>query len=517
MEPIDLGDVRVGMAIATNIFDEFFIELHRNDVGLQMFPFDLGLLSIQLIVSEIRYLQLSDMETSLLRIVGSIGVGEETEVLLDIRLPMVLRSNDEDPPVLGFAYEGVHDLQVSGALETVFEAQRDQIIEAIGEMFNDTEGGIGRRIAEVELDLVDRMVEGLEELLFPDADSRPNRNTWASHLRQLPAQDNLHMDAVGIFVSAPGNSAEPGLEFSFLEAQTGFGLIFHRELLQDVMDQGAANRVGETTCGATLRSLNISVESDRLEIEGSVTKSLVDIPFGGPAHPFLYRGTTQMSIDASGVDADEPPGLSGFLKFLSVFTSVILPVIGGAILGLLGIIGGVVADVWAVPALWGAAEDLENADEIIQGGLAGSLGSALSALASGLTISEEVDMVSLESTPNTLRINEGHFILDALVFVAPKTEVIVNGWFHRSYGRFVFYELEGGQKFKSSELARLVHLEKITTPGFHDVKHANGRRFMRANRDDENANNLVQMFRENRPDEPVPEPEKENGEEEDDC
>jgi len=462
MPTLNLQEAQVGVSLAIQIFDEFFIELHKNDDNLQSVTFQVPVIDeLELVIDQIRYVYEASISSTL--------------------------------------------LQVSDNLENIFEAQIDVIIASIDELFNDTSAGsIGGRIDGVEIDMITTVIEGLEVILFPDEDTRPDRVEWESELKYLPAENNESMDSIAIFIAMPGNSPNTDAAVSFLNSKTGFGIIFNKNFLQDVFDQGAEDSIGTERCGARLDSLSLTLQDDRIQIEGSVSKSLVDIPFDGPGFPFLYRGTTEMSIDTSQVDAEEPSGLEGFLRFLGILTAIFLPFIGGAIFGLLGIIGGVVADIWLVPSIWGAAEDLENADSSIQSGLAGALGAQLSALSSGLNIQEDVEMVTLESTPNQLRFIDGHYLFDALIFVSPIEETITNGWFSSKYSRFVFYQLEGGQKFKTSELARLVRLEKITTPGFHDVQHSNGRLYMRADRDDAETNNLQEQFRENPPDEPFP-------------
>ncbi len=506
--PLDLQDAQVGVTLAINIFDEFFIELHKNDPELQNIPV-LGDIGLQ--IDEMRFLLNDDNTDTMLSIVGVLGV---IDITININLSLTLKPIEDSPPVLGLVYNGVHSIVGEN-----LDALEDVIIGIVDDRFNDdAPGSLGNRINAVEIDVITQAVEGLEVIIFPEEDDRPSRDTWASQLQILPAENEETMDAIAIFVASPGTSVNTGIEFSFLNAQTGLGIVFNRAFLQDVFDQGAQDRIGSSQCGATIEALTLTLEDDRIEIDGRVQKSLVEIPFDGPAFPFLYRGTTEMSLDASQVDADEPGGLAGFLKFLGILTAIILPLIGGVIFGLVGIIGGIVADVWAVPALWGAAEDLDNADESIQSGLGGALGTQLSELASGLRIEEDIEMVTLESTPNELTLIEGHFLFDALIFVSPIEQTITNGWFTKKFSRFVLHELEGGQKFKTSELARLVKIGKITTPGFHAVTHQNGRCFMRANPDDEDANNLFDTFRDNAPDEPFPvHIEGDEDEDSDDC
>ncbi len=504
---LDLQNAQVGVTLAITIFDEFFLELHKNDPGLQNIPV-FGDIALQ--IDELRFLLNNDHTDTILRIVGVFGV---TEITINIRLSLILKPVESNPPVLGLVYNGVDSIEADN-----LAALEDSITNVIDERFTDeSEGSIRNRIDAVEIDVISKAIEGLEVIIFPEEANRPSRDFWNSQLQILPADGDITMDAIAIFIAAPGIGAETNLESSFLHAKTGLGIIFNRTFLQDVFDRGAEERIGSSQCGATIESLSLTIEDDHIQINGQVQKSIVEIPFDGPAFPFLYRGTTEMSLDASQVDADEPGGLAGFLKFLSILTAIILPLIGGVIFGLLGIIGGIVADVWVVPGLWGAAEDLDHADESIQGGLGGALGAQLSELAQGLTIEEDIEMVSLESTPNELTVIDGHFLFDALIFVSPIEQTITNGWFTKRHSRFVLHELEGGQKFKTSELSRLVKIGKITTPGFHPVTHQNGRCFMRANPDDEAANNLFDTFRDNLPDEPFPIHVEEGEEDSDDC
>lgn len=498
-----LQDAQIGLALDVDVFSQFFAEAHRTDESLQQVSVSVAEgLDLTLNVDSIAFFLDHDTTETLLQLELSTVDASQT-IVIQVILRPVLRPVGDAAPVVALEYGGVHHIDMGdGPLTDVIDA--DSLEERVDALFEDTEaeGSVGERIAGVRLDLLSGLIEGLEAIHFPDEGSRPDRSDWEPGLALLPADGPDTADAMMIAVALPDESAETSMTHSLLRVRTGFGLMFSRILLQELFDRGAEEEVGEERCGSTMQSLTLTLEDDHIQIEGMVEKSTIDVPFSGPVFPFLYRGATQMSVDASEVDAEEPDGLSDFLKFLAVLVGVILPTIGAVLLGPLGLIGGVIADVWAVRGIWGAAEQLDRADELVQGGLGGALGAALSQLASDLRYQGEVETITIDSTPNELRMLDGDFFFDALVFVSPIEETIVNGWFSRTHGRFVFHQLEGGQKFRTWELARLVRAGKIATPGFHAVAHPNGRLYMRADPDNEEANNLQEMFRTNPPDEP---------------
>ena len=131
--------------------------------------------------------------------------------------------------------------------------------------------------------------------------------------------------------------------------------------------------------------------------------------------------------------------------------------------------------------------------------LAAALAAALQRLADGLRLETELGEVRGLATPDRLQIREGAFLFLAQVFVSPVEDDVFHGLWSPELRRFELFRLVSGRKFKASELARLVGAGKVVLPHHHDV---NGR-YIRANPDRTRDNNLLRLFGDLRPDEPI--------------
>lgn len=476
---IAMGEAKVGVLLAVSIFDQFFKELFRVEEGLSNFTVTSSGIDVDIALNPPTFLlvpgeQGQDPRTQL-HLTGT----AETEILgatqtfdLDIKifLDFVLVETEGQPPALGLAYGGVAE-----ELDPPISA------EDIDGLFKPG-STVGDRLSAIRIDVVSPIIEGLEPIFFPEDGEEPvpEPGAWEPKLRLMPAATEGEMDAFGIFVARPGENADPGEVPSWMPLRTGFCLVYSRDLLDFVLQAGADEKIGTKICGATVNKLDLHMDDLNIVVDGEVEQLATKIPFDGPIHPHLIRGSTSMFMDTSGVHADPPPGLAGFLRFLGVLTSFIP-----------------IANIWTTPKVWELAEKLDNAPSLIQGGLASALGPELQKLAEGLTVETELETITLESTPDTLMVRSGCFLFAAQVFVSQIVEEIFLGYYSNKVRRFVLFRMNSGRKFRASELARLVGHGKIVTPGFHDVDG----RYMRANPDDENANNLLHQFKETMPDE----------------
>lgn len=479
---VDLAQAQVGILLAVQIFDEFFKELVATEILPSVIAADrdtpLGLLNVTLRLNppdfDLATPVNADPRTELhltglieLRPAGQIEGAPITTFPLNVqaRLRFVLNPQSDAAPRLGLRYNGVAT-PPSAPLSAA----------DVDEFFATPQ--IANALASVNIDLLTPAFDGLEPIFFPEPAAPPDRSDWSTALRLLPAVSNAHMAAVGIFVALPGEDAQPALVDSPLPARTGFALIYNRIFLNVAFQQGAQAQIGQQIDGATIVALSLSMDDDAILVNGQAEKGVATINFSGPILSQLVPGTIVMFQDTAGVsvDVDLPwwADVLLFFRFIPVFWPVLIPL----------------AAISENLDVWKAASDVANAPNQVRSGLSIALGQQLVSLAEGLAVETEVQAVNLEATPDSSRIENGHLLLFAQTFVSTLTETIVNAFYSKTQRRFVQYVLQSGRLFRASELARLVHIGKIVTPGFHHV----GGRYMRANPDNSQGNNLEELF-----------------------
>lgn len=113
MPTLNLQEAQVGVSLAIQIFDEFFIELHKNDDNLQSVTFQVPVIDeLELVIDQIRYVYEASISSTLLQITGSVNLlNADHEVIIEIDLPLQLKPVDNAPPVLGLSYNEVHDIR----------------------------------------------------------------------------------------------------------------------------------------------------------------------------------------------------------------------------------------------------------------------------------------------------------------------------------------------------------------------------------------------------------------------
>ncbi len=480
---VDLDQAHIGITFAVTIFDEFFTELMAigtipNEVIIDR-DTPLGPATITVRVDSSAFVLATPANLAPrteLRLTGVIEVrpqgqteGDPLAVLplqSSALLAFVLKPVTGAVPVLGLRYEGVAEPPTAPVTAEDLDA-----------LF--ATPAIANTLADLEIDVVGEAVGALEPILFPS--TPPARDAWAIGLRLLPAATASEMDAIGVFVASPNQSAQPVMDASPLPARTGVGLIYGRNFLDVAFALGAAAQIGTAIEGAEIKELSMQMLDEAIFVSGRAEKDVATITFEGPVVSQLIPGTIALFQDTSGVDVDvDVPWWADvllFFRFIPVFWPILIPI-------------AVIKEEWDV---WAAANEIQGAPVEVRSGLAGSLANQLAALAAGLSVEAEVGAVELDATPDSSRIENGHMLFFAQTFVSTLTETITDALYSGRLERFVQYVLESGRLFRAPELARLVHAGKIVTPGFHDVDG----RFMRANPDNQFGNNLEAMFGKN--------------------
>jgi hypothetical protein len=439
----------------------------------------------------------TDDHHSRLRLSGSLDVRSANQpdadpdfsfddIAIEILLSLALKEETNVSPKIGLVYEGVPDSEKivvvdgdpDGLSSILLNSQLS--IDDIDALFAMPE--IASTLDEVSIDVVSPITEALSPIYFPQEveDNEPPPppppapEDWSVSLHLMMAMIEGYMNAIGVFVALPGDDSNPGEPHSVLPSLTGLGFVYSRDFLDFVLTKGAKDKEGSKMDGAKIKRLSMSMLDDGIQVDGKAEKEGAEIKFSGPVIPRLARGTTYIAMDSSKVkvDVDLP-----WYADLLIFMTPILFFIPGI-------------NFLAVSKTVEILHDVDEAPAVVREGLGTALGAQLAKLTEGLTIKTSVGEVTLDGTPDHSLVVNGHFLLFAQIFVSPITDTIVHGIYHRYSRRFTFFRLESGRQFRATELARLVNIGKIITPGFHDVEG----RYMRANPDNETGNNLLEMF-----------------------
>src|SRR5262249_15390876 len=137
--------------------------------------------------------------------------------------------------------------------------------------------------------------------------------------------------------------------------------------------------------------------------------------------------------------------------------------------------------------------ELDNAPNVTRDNLASNLGAQLSVLATALDADTDVGQLRIDATPDSLIVVSGNMVFSAQILVVPLQGKMKKAEYSKKLHRFAIFELEDGRRFRAQELARLMKLGKVVIPGFHEV----GGKYIRADHDNQEANNLLAQFKSN--------------------
>jgi hypothetical protein len=347
-------------------------------------------------------------------------------------------------------------------------------------------------VTNTRIDLASALILGLS--LSRGDGSSPGQ--WSVVLTLMPGGSDTD-DAFAVTVGPPLTTAIPTVTESFVATQTGLGLAYNRLFLKLMLDQGAADRIGDTVNDAKITRLSLKMTDSAIQVDGHAVREVtalpdVDVDFDGPMHPFLVRGTTVMSFDMKDVVVDVDDSDEVFYAVTKWFVTIV----AGAFIvsGFASLtIAGIVLWVSAVQLFWGADVDIGNAPGLVRDSLAASLANEMSLLAFSLDADTTVGAVTIDSTPDHLVVSQGNMVFFGQILVKPLMMRMASAEYSKKLKRFVIFELEDGRRFRAQELARLMASGKVTVPGFHQVDG----NYLRANPDDAEANNLLKKWKAN--------------------
>jgi hypothetical protein len=356
-----------------------------------------------------------------------------------------------DAPVVVFRYGGV-DVSPAPPLTDAM----------IDEMF--TSGPVANIFGNLSIPLFDSLIEGVGDVLFPEnVDPPPASGLWSAALALMPAAANQDAtaDALGLFIDLPDGDATPGDTLSFLPSLTEFGIAYSHGFLDVEFEE--QDMTGQTINGALVTEFSLVMGDTEILIDGKALKDLAEIHFSGPITIQLIRGTTQFLADTSAIDVDvELPWWADLFLFMAG------P--GGFLsLGLIPIFGGMIFEAVKGKSVSDAQAEIDAAPAIVRGSIAGSFARGVASLAQALSNLGPLGALQPASTPESSLVEDGNIAVFAQVFVNPITENITDGTFSRRANRLLELQLESGRWFTTSELARIVDLDLIITPGYRAV------------------------------------------------
>ena len=356
-------------------------------------------------------------------------------------------------------------------------------------------------LAGTSIPIAESLVLGLNESRFPVEAIRPDPEDWAVELTITPAAADS-VDAFAVSVGPPGTTARLVVTESFVAPRTGLAVAFGRDFLNLMLDRAEATTVGTTVDQAKVTALEMSMADTGILMDGHVVRPVdtpiidiapdVDIDFDGIAVPRLVRGTTGMTMDTSGIDVDVDDSdeiFYGALRWVLTIGASALLFTGVGSLTLIGIA------LWLtlVQKAWNEAANLDGAPGVLREALAAEIGAKLSVLAESLDDSTPAGELTVDGTPDSAIVVDGNIVLFAQVIIVSMRRRFRSAEFSKKLRRFAIFELEDRRRFRAQELARLMKAGKITVPGFHHVAG----RYVRSDRDDSAANNLLQSYKTN--------------------
>ena len=487
---VNLNPAAAGAATAISVIDEYFQELHRIERIPHAIHQAQGVAELTFLVDpphfEMAKPSGADPYTRML-LTGSVEkrFGGTTDVFpLDVKV--LLKFVPLSGAIVGMQFDGV-DGTPSTPL-TVTDVGDLMLGPAFGPLIS------GFRYPSAKA-LIDGL-KGLESLDPSLVGTIPDADDWSFEVTLMPGGT----DTVDTFVASVGFlNAIPSLSESFVPEGQEFAVAFSDSFLDLMLSLGADAYEGETVEGAEiLAPLLLFMNPDSIQVKGRAFKAVwfvlpdVTVSFEGPMHPFLVRGTTIMGFDMDEVDVDVGDAAEIFYEVLKWFLTLFA---GAALVSGIGwlTIAGIVTFLTAVQKVWNEDVKIENAPNLLRDGLANALGSALSALSTSLDDQTAVGQLTIDATPDSVQVVNGHMVFLAQILVTPRTMQLVAGEYSKELRRFAIFELADGRRFRAQELARLMAAGKVTVPGFHQA----GGDYIRANPDDAIANNLLKSFKTN--------------------
>jgi len=322
---------------------------------------------------------------------------------------------------------------------------------------------IKQQLGSIELDIIDPVIQSIEETIFPDQATRPNRASYAVGLHLLKGEATT-VDAYALLVDLPGGNVNtPGR--SFVPKRSEIIIHFSKSLLDGMVLSARLELKTylENVKGANiqLNNLNLTIDNNQFYIEGEVKEKSNNITgtVSGPVYLTHIPGSTHMALDMR-----------------KVKISLDLPWWMELILSLLPSMHQKVHTTY--PNM--AQQYVQNAaNEILT--KIGLMLNLNNLSAQGVNIHVYPDKIALE---------DGAITAYVQVLIKPLESSLVSADYIKLRRRFDRFYLLFGRTFMYNDLAKFMKMGLVQLRGYHSVDG----RYIRSNPDNTDANNLLKRF-----------------------
>ena len=372
-------------------------------------------------------------------------------IAADLRVSLTLKpQGNGKAPKIGLLYGGIENLEAP-----INEIEMELAIAA---------SGVTNVINQLEIDVLTPLIEGMETVLFFGQDSQnfPPHDQYQINIRLMKGFGS-NVDGIGIFVSLPDDNISSSNIPSFVPSYSDVSMVLSKNMIDAMVDnaknelqdfiEGMANTVKVTKLTAVADNNKISLD---VKIKETETDTKIDID----TDVFLrmFPGSTRIGLKAE-IDVDyDFPWYIDFLKFFIVGEDEILE------------------------------EHLPNMAQKYIEDIANDM---LGKLSESISLEDiSVGGIPVEIYPQELTLDDGIIELHIQVHSYKTVERLANASHSPLRGKFILFTMQSGRIFQTKHLARFMSKGLIELPGYHEVDEE----YIRANPDDDEANNLLEQF-----------------------
>ncbi|MGL1901614.1 MAG: hypothetical protein OCC49_05730 [Fibrobacterales bacterium] len=326
--------------------------------------------------------------------------------------------------------------------------------------------GLVAYVDTIALDVVTPMI-GLIEGAFESEDgseNNPPHSAYPVKLRLLKVHQN-NTPGIGIFVGRPGVSLSQYTDVdesrSFIPTYSEVTVVLASPFVMDILEllrNKVTDLVSGTMFDVEVKALTVDNGSIRFEVFG-IEKEWTDsyATLLGKIRLSLNPGSTVVRMDVD-FDLDVEP--EGFAQVIDLFGSI---------------------ESMLEEKLPGIAERLveSKANEVFKG-----LGESVTLDTIGY------EGVDIDVYPQEIELDRNEVRLHVQVHSHVTHDHLKTASYSSTLNRFVRFEMHSGRKYLTKDLARFMQRNKMVVSGYHDVDG----RYVRANPDDIEANNLLEQF-----------------------
>lgn len=474
---MDIGNAKLAFGLSINLFDDILKGLHAKNV----FPKQLEVEQEINIIDKLNatifltvdndppnfYLdtQTAGEPYTRLEISGRVTpkiafAGETSPDLFTIEFSAAVRVNIKLRKITGMA--PVIFLEYGGAvfMSDPFEKK------FIDDIFNKEE--VKRAIESVQLDVLKPIIEGLSDVYYfgkPESE-RPRIDIFPVAM-QLQYSNGINAPAITLFIGTPDDPMnKDAFGVSILPGYSEFMMHVGPELIERVKEKGKAKieEMIKSYSSVNLTNYTLEINNNQVDISARIDESNTGsyANMSGYFHFKHVPGMEVMFMDGSKVKVDVE--LPWWLDFIAFFVDDL----GDAIR---------------------YAE--QDVPDIMQDTIKVFVNDFMKKLDDSLQLEDlEFEGVPIEVYPQEIVLEDNSITANIQILIQPRTEHLKSASYGKLLDKFIYFELESGRKYYVEDLAKFMQKGLITIPGYHQV----GGRYLRANPDSKESNNLERLY-----------------------